>query len=109
MRCASYFTTLAYATMLVAEEGDVIKYCPLSTEKLPERGVVRRCIMIGIPVIATLPFIFSIFGSTLEVESESNPANLLSYLTICLAVAITPHFFMRGVADNVLSEALAAN
>jgi hypothetical protein len=60
------------------------------------------------PAIYT-QYLWQHFGSTLEVESESNPANLLSYLTICLAVAITPHFFMRGVADNVLSEALAAN
>jgi len=30
-------------------------------------------------------------------------------VTICLAVAITPRFFMTGVADNVLSEARAAS
>ena len=56
-----------------------------------------------------MPFILSAFGSTLLVESEENPANLLNYVDIYRAVAIVPRFFMKGSADNVLSEARVAS
>lgn len=51
-----------------------------------------------------MPFILSIFGSTLSVDSEGNPANLLNYVAICLAVAIAPRFFLVNVSRGVLSE-----
>jgi hypothetical protein len=104
-----HFTTLVSIMILVGAAGGVINYYTLSTKQLPDRSVLWRCIMIGIPVTFIVPFILSVFGSTLLVESEGNPANLLNYVAICLAVAITPRFFMTGFADNVLSEARAAS
>ncbi|MFT4888769.1 MAG: hypothetical protein ACJA2D_000525 [Pseudohongiellaceae bacterium] len=104
-----HFTTLVSIMILVGAAGGVINYYTLSTKQLPDRSVLWRCIMIGIPVTFIVPFILSVFGSTLLVESEGNPANLLNYVAICLAVAITPRFFMTEVADNVLTEARAAS
>ncbi|MFT6092347.1 MAG: hypothetical protein ACJA2Q_000230 [Pseudohongiellaceae bacterium] len=104
-----HFTTLVSIMILVGAAGGVINYYTLSTKQLPDKSVLWRCIMIGIPVTFIVPFILSVFGSTLLVESEGNPANLLNYVAICLAVAITPRFFMTGVSDNVLSEARAAS
>jgi hypothetical protein len=54
-----------------------------------------------------VPFILNVFGSSLIVESEGDPANMLNYVAICLAVAISPRFFMTNVSDNVLSETRA--
>jgi hypothetical protein len=104
-----HFTTLVSIMILVGAAGGVINYYTLSTKQLPDRSVLWRCIMIGIPVTFIVPFILSVFGSTLLVESQGNPANLLNYVAICLAVAITPRFFMTGVAENVLTEARAAS
>lgn len=104
-----HFTTLVSIMILVGAAGGVINFYTLSNKQLPDRSVLWRCIMIGIPVTFIVPFILSVFGSTLLIESEGNPANLLNYVAICLAVAITPRFFMTGVSDNVLSEARAAS
>jgi hypothetical protein len=54
-----------------------------------------------------VPFILSVFGSSLIIESEGNPAQMLNYVAICLAVAISPRFFMSNVSDNVLAETRA--
>ena len=45
-----------------------------------QRGGVfsGSCMLIVIPVTFTVPFILSVFGSTLLVESEGNPTNLLN-------------------------------
>ena len=56
-----------------------------------------------------VPFILSVFGSTLIVDSEGNPANLLNYVAICLAVAIAPRFFLSNVSDSVLNETRATS
>lgn len=104
-----HFTTLVFTMVLVGAAGGVINYYTLTTKQLPDRSVLWRCVMLGIPVTFIVPFILSVFGSTLVTESEGNPANLLNYVAICLAVAITPRFFMTGVSDNVLSEARAAS
>lgn len=104
-----HFITLVSIMILVGAAGGVINYYTLSTKQLPDRSILWRCVMIGIPITFIVPFILNVFGSTLLVESEGNPANLLNYVAICLMVAITPRFFMTGVADNVLSEARAAS
>lgn len=105
----SHFITLVSIMILVGAAGGVINFYTLSTKQLPDRSILWRCVMIGIPITFIVPFVLNVFGSTLLVESEGNPANLLNYVAICLAVAITPRFFMTGVADNVLSEARAAS
>jgi hypothetical protein len=56
-----------------------------------------------------VPFVLSVFGSTLIVDSEGDPANLLNYVAICLAVAISPRFFMTNLSDNVLAQARATS
>jgi len=63
--------------------------------------------MLGVLVPFLVPFILSIFGSTLIVDSEGNPANLLNYVAICLAVAIAPRFFLVKVSSSILSETRA--
>lgn len=104
-----HFTTLVFIMLLVGSAGGVINYYTLTTKQLPDYAVLWRCIMLGILVTFIVPFVLNVFGSTLIIDSEGDPANLLNYVAICLAVAITPRFFMAGVADNVLAEARAAN
>lgn len=68
---------------------------------------MRRCIMLGILMTFLVPFILSLFGSTLIVESEGDPARLLNYAAICLAVAISPRFLMANLLEIVLAETRA--
>ena len=65
--------------------------------------------MLGVLMTFLVPFILSIFGSTLIVDSEGNPANLLNYVAICLAVAIAPRFFLVKVSSSILSETRATS
>ncbi|MFK7862880.1 MAG: YEATS-associated helix-containing protein [Pseudohongiellaceae bacterium] len=104
-----HFSTLVFIMLLVGSAGGVINYYTLNTRSLPDRSVLLRCIMLGVLVTFLVPFMLSVFGSNLVVESEGNSAKLLNYVAICLAVAILPRFFMTGLAENVLNEARASS
>jgi|TARA_B110000240_G_scaffold177309_1_gene205837 hypothetical protein len=89
--------------------GAVINYFILGSQKLLESGLLWLCIMLGVLMKFLPPFILLIFGSTLIVLSEGNPANFLHYLAICLAAAIASRFFLVNVSNSVLSETRATS
>ncbi|MDA0688717.1 MAG: hypothetical protein O2948_08730 [Proteobacteria bacterium] len=91
--------------ILVGAAGGVINYYTLSTKRASDFNLLIRFVMLGIFVTFLVPFVLSVFGSTLIVDSEGDPANLLNYVAICLAVAISPRFFMSNMSDDVMAEA----
>lgn len=102
-----HFTSLVFIMILVGAAGGVINYYTISAKRQADRNLLIRFCLMGVFVTFLVPFILSVFGSTLIVDSEGDPANLLNYVAICLAVAISPRFFMTNVADNVLAETRA--
>ena len=100
-----YFTSLVFIMILVGAAGGAINYYTVSSKPLSDVSQLFRFMLLGIFVTFLVPFVLDIFGSTLIVDSEGAPANLLNYVAICLAVAILPRFFVSNVADNVLAEA----
>ncbi|MFT7472045.1 MAG: hypothetical protein ACI8XU_001941, partial [Kiritimatiellia bacterium] len=104
-----HFLSLVFIMLVVGAAGGVINYFTLGPKQSLESGLLWRCIMLGVLMTFLVPFILSIFGSTLIVDSEGNPANLLNYVAICLAVAIAPRFFLVNVSSSVLSETRATS
>ncbi|MEQ8956278.1 MAG: hypothetical protein RL120_19270 [Gammaproteobacteria bacterium] len=104
-----HFFSMVTIMILVGAAGGMINYYTLSPRQASDLSMMGRCIMLGILVTFLVPFVLSVFGSTLIVDSEGDPANLLNYVAICLAVAISPRFFMVNATDNVLAEARAAS
>lgn len=104
-----HFSSLVFIMLLVGAAGGVINYYSLSTKQNLDAALLRRCVMLGVLVTFLVPFVLSVFGSTLIVDSEGDPANLLNYVAICLAVAISPRFFLANVSDNVLAKAQATS
>ena len=102
-----HFVSLVFIMLLVGAAGGVINYFTLASKQSTEGGLLWRCIMLGVLMTFLVPFILSIFGSTLIVDSEGNPANLLNYVAICLAVAIAPRFFLTNLSESVLNETRA--
>lgn len=102
-----HFSSLVFIMLLVGAAGGIINYYTLSTKQVADFGAMRRCIMLGILMTFLVPFILSLFGSSLIVESEGDPARLLNYVAICLAVAISPRFLMTNLSENVLAETRA--
>lgn len=102
-----HFGSLVFIMLIVGAAGGVINYYTLSGRQLGDFAALRRCVMLGILVTFLVPFILSVFGSDLIVASEGNPALLLNYVAICLAVAISPRFLFGSVSDNVLAETRA--
>lgn len=100
-----HFGSLIFIMLLVGAAGGVINYYTISPKRMSDLNLLVRCIMLGIFVTFLVPFVLSVFGSTLIVDSEGDSANLLNYVAICLAVAISPRFFLANVSDNVLAEA----
>jgi len=104
-----HFSSLVIIMLLVGAAGGIINYYTLSPKHTSDAALLRRCIMLGILITFLVPFVLSVFGSTLIVDSEGDPANLLNYVAICLAVAISPRFFLANVSHDVLSEARATS
>tara|TARA_B110000858_G_scaffold195960_1_gene253578 strand:- start:30940 stop:31614 length:675 start_codon:yes stop_codon:yes gene_type:complete len=104
-----HFVSLVIIMLIVGAAGGVINYFTLGSKQPAENGFLWRCIMLGVLMTFLVPFILSIFGSTLIVDSEGYPANLLNYVAICLAVAIAPRFFLANVSSSVLSETRATS
>jgi hypothetical protein len=102
-----HFTALVFIMILVGAAGGVINYYTVSARRQSDTNLLIRFSLMGIFVTFLVPFILNVFGSTLIVESEGDPANMLNYVAICLAVAISPRFFMTNVSDNVLAETRA--
>ncbi|MFN3163506.1 MAG: YEATS-associated helix-containing protein [Pseudohongiellaceae bacterium] len=102
-----HFTALVFIMILVGAAGGVINYYTVSARRQSDTNLLIRFSLMGIFVTFLVPFILNVFGSTLIVESEGDPANMLNYVAICLAVAISPRFFMTNVSDNVLTETRA--
>lgn len=100
-----HFSSLVFIMIMVGAAGGVINYYTLSTKRVSDLNLLIRFIMLGIFVTFLVPFVLSVFGSSLIVDSEGDPANLLNYVAICLAVAISPRFFMANVSDDVKAEA----
>jgi len=100
-----HFSSLVFIMILVGAAGGVINYYTLSTKRVSDFNLLTRFVMLGIFVTFLVPFVLSLFGSTLIVDSAGDPANLLNYVAICLAVAISPRFFMSNVSDDVMAEA----
>ena len=99
-----HFSSLVFIMLLAGTAGGFINYYTLSTKQIADFAVLRRCIMLGILTTFLVPFILSLFGSSLIVDSEGDPAQLLNYVAICLAVAISPRFLMANLSENVLAE-----
>lgn len=104
-----HFSSLVFIMLLVGAAGGVINYYSLSTKNNLDTALLRRCIILGLLVPFLVPFGLSIFGSTLIVDSEGDPAKLLNYVAICLAVAVSTRFFLTNLSDNVLAKAQAAS
>ncbi|MFT4863217.1 MAG: hypothetical protein ACI95C_002446 [Pseudohongiellaceae bacterium] len=104
-----HFTTLVFIMLLVGCAGGVINFYTLSTKPNTDYTMLWRCILLGVLVTFVVPFVLSVFGSTLIVDSEGDPANLLNYVAICLVVAISPRLFMTGIAASVLAQARATS
>ena len=104
-----HFVSLVIIMLIVGAAGGVINYFTLGSKQPAESGLLWRCIMLGVLMTFLVPFILSVFGSTLIVDSEGNPANLLNYVAICLAVAIAPRFFLVNVSSSVLNETRATS
>jgi len=104
-----HFLSLVFIMLVVGAAGGVINYFTLGPKQSLESGLLWRCIMLGVLMTFLVPFILSIFGSTLIVDSEGNPANLLNYVAICLTVAIAPRFFLVNVSSSVLNETRATS
>ncbi|MEQ8408072.1 MAG: hypothetical protein RKH07_07340 [Gammaproteobacteria bacterium] len=102
-----YFTSLIFIMILVGAAGGVINFYTVGNRRQADIAVLIRYCLLGIFVTFLVPFVLNIFGSTLIVDSEGDPANMLNYVAICLAVAILPRFFMTNVADNILLETRA--
>ena len=100
-----HFSSLVFIMILVGAAGGVINYYTLSTKRVSDLNLLIRFIMLGIFVTFLVPFVLSVFGSTLIVDSEGDPANMLNYVATCLAIAISPRFFMANVSDDVMAEA----
>jgi len=100
-----HFSLLVFIMILVGAAGGVINYYTLSTKRVSDFNLLIRFVMLGIFVTFLVPFVLSVFDSNLIVDSEGDPANLLNYVAICLAVAISPRFFMSNVSDDVMAEA----
>ena len=88
-----HFSTLVFIMLLVGSAGGVINFYTLSTKPNSDYAMLWRCILLGVLVTFVVPFVLSVFGSTLIVDSEGDPANLLNYVAICLVVAISPRLF----------------
>ncbi|PCJ17933.1 MAG: hypothetical protein COA96_17310 [SAR86 cluster bacterium] len=104
-----HFSSLVFIMLLVGAAGGVINYCTLSSRNALDAALLRRCIMLGVLSTFLVPFVLSLFGSTLIVDSEGDPANLLNYVAICLTVAILPRFFLANVSENVMAQAQATS
>jgi YEATS-Like-Associating Three TM len=104
-----HFVSLVFIMLVVGAAGGVINYFTLGPKESSENGLLWRCIMLGVLMTFLVPFILSVFGSTLIVDSEGSPANLLNYVAICLAVAIAPRFFLVNVSSSVLNETRATS
>ncbi len=104
-----HFVSLVFIMLVVGAAGGVINYFTLGPKQSTENGLHWRCIMLGVLMTFLVPFILSVFGSTLIVDSEGDPANLLNYVAICLAVAIAPRFFLVNVSSSVLNETRATS
>lgn len=105
----SHFYSLVFIMILVGTAGGFINYYTISPKRIANLNLLVRCVMLGILVTFLVPFVLDIFGSTLIVDSEGDPANMLNYVAVCLAVAISPRFFLANVSDNVLAEARSTN
>ena len=104
-----HFVSLVFIMLIVGAAGGVINYFTLGSKEPADKGLLWRCTMLGVLMTFLVPFILSVFGSTLIVDSEGQPANLLNYVAICLAVAIMPRFFLVNVSSSVLSETRATS
>lgn len=104
-----HFVSLVFIMLVVGAAGGVINYFTLGAKQSAETGLLWRCVMLGVLMTFLVPFILSVFGSTLIVDSEGDPANLLNYVAICLAIAIAPRFFLSTVSEDVLAEARATS
>ena len=104
-----HFSSLVIIMLLVGTAGGVINYYSFSPKQNLDTGLLRRCIMLGVLITFLVPFVLSVFNSTLIVDSEGDLANLLNYVAICLAVAISPRFFMTNVSENILAKAQASS
>lgn len=100
-----YFTSLVFIMIIVGAAGGVINYYTVSNKSVGDMSQLFRFMLLGIFATFLVPFVLDIYGSTLIVDAEGNPANLPNYVAICLAVAILPRFFITSVSDNVLAEA----
>lgn len=100
-----YFTSLVFIMIIVGAAGGVINYYTVSNKALGDMSQLFRFMLLGIFVTFLVPFVLDVFGSSLIIDAEGNPANLLNYVAICLAVALLPRFFVSNVSDNVMAEA----
>ncbi|MAC68936.1 MAG: hypothetical protein CMP84_01775 [Gammaproteobacteria bacterium] len=105
----SHFILLLFIMVLVGAAGGVVNYYTVATRRASDTFMLVRFMMLGIFVTFLVPFVLSVFGSTLIEETAGNATNMLNYVAICLAIAMSPRFFMSNVADNVLAEARATS
>lgn len=101
----THFTSLVLIMCIVGAAGGMVNYYTQAANQNSDLAMLKRCIVLGITMTFLVPFILNLAGSALIVESEGDPAKMLNYVAICLAVSFLPRFFMTSVSDSVLAEA----
>ena len=84
---AAHLISLVFIMLVVGAAGGVINYYRAWLEANDRKRLVVALHMLGVLMTFLAPFILSIFGSTLIVDSEGNPA-------VCLAKPAPPLTFV---------------
>ncbi|MFM1897173.1 MAG: hypothetical protein RLZZ385_2247 [Pseudomonadota bacterium] len=104
----NHFLSLVVIMLLVGAAGGIANYYTLPVRNQSRAIMLKRFVVLGMCAPFLVPFVLDLFGSTLIMDSQGDPAKMLNYVAICLGFALLPRFLITGVNDTVLAEARAA-
>lgn len=105
----AHFFSLVFVMLLVGAAGGLVNHYTQPVRALAGNATMKRYVVSGVVVTFLVPFILDVFGSTLIIDSQGDPAKLLNYVAICLAVSLLPRYFLTPLSETVIAEARAAS
>ena len=104
----NHFISLVFLMLLVGAAGGVANFYTLPLRSVSGSAMLKRFVVLGMCAPFLVPFVLDLFGSTLIMDSQGDPAKMLNYVAICLGFALLPRFFITNMTDSVVAEARAA-
>ncbi|HKM14393.1 MAG TPA: YEATS-associated helix-containing protein [Marinospirillum sp.] len=99
-----FVIVLTFVMLIAGVFGGLVNFYLLNQNNRDTTGMVR-CVVVGVGASFLVPVLLDLVGSSIVVQSQNDPSQLLIYTGLCLIAAIASRVVVTNKLDRTLQAA----